>query len=108
ESLVLAEGTPLTHLQGDLYHYSFSSLSDHIRRLDKYSDLAAQEIIAQKKQAGWSNLVFSPSIKFLKVYFLKMGFMDGFYGFSISVISAFDVFLRYAKVRRLNMRNEGE
>ncbi|HQU71485.1 MAG TPA: glycosyltransferase family 2 protein [Calditrichia bacterium] len=99
ESLQVDPELPIRHLRGDLWHYSFVSLSDHLRRVDTYSDLAAREMLKAGKPVSLAKLLLSPFLKFFKSFFLKQGFRDGFPGFSIAVISAFDVFIRYAKVR---------
>jgi glycosyltransferase involved in cell wall biosynthesis len=102
EHLKIKEGIEQTHLTGDLLHYSFKSLSDHVQRVEKYSSLAAQQIYLNKNlMMAFLNLIFGPMLKFLKCYFLKRGFLDGFYGFCISIISSFDIFLRYAKLIQL-------
>lgn len=102
ETLRVDAGVPHIHLRGDLLHYSFDSISDHLRRLDRYSDLAAREMAGRGRRAGWSKLVLSPLWKILKVYLVKQGFRDGFAGLAIAVLSGVDVFVRYAKLYRLN------
>ncbi len=99
EQLQFDPKIPVQHLSGDLLHYSFNSISDHIKRLDRYSTLAAQDIVRKNKRVPLWEIVISPLVKFLKTYFLKLGVLDGFYGFCISIISGVDVFIRYAKVR---------
>jgi glycosyltransferase involved in cell wall biosynthesis len=105
ETLVHEPALPVHHLQGDLLHDSFPSLSDHLRRVDRYSELAAREFVRQEKGAAAWRLLFSPPGKFLKSYLLQRGFLDGFAGFCVCSISAFDLFLRYVKV--LEMRRRG-
>ncbi|RMG23433.1 MAG: hypothetical protein D6732_24780, partial [Methanobacteriota archaeon] len=89
------------HLQGDLWHFSFDSLEDHLQRVNKYSTLAAQELASHPQQFFLAKMLLSPIAKFLKVYLLQQGFRDGFYGFCIASISAFDIFIRYAKTIHL-------
>jgi len=102
EVLRIKSGTPLTHLAGNLLHHSFQSLTDHIERVNRYSSLAAKEIYkGQSHFSAYLNLLFNPFFKFVKCYILQKGFLDGLSGFSISIISAFDILLRYAKVLEL-------
>lgn len=102
EYLAYPPDAAVCHLTGDLWHFSFDSLSDHLQRVDRYSTLAAQEL--HKKEVGglWGKLITGPPLKFLKSYVFKNGWLDGFYGFCICSISAFDVFIRYAKAISLN------
>lgn len=98
ESLEIPRSVVVAHLTGDLYHYSFDSFSDHLQRVDRYSDLAAAALSKQKPSGLIWKMLSSPVMKFFKTYLIKQGFRDGFYGFCISAISAFDIFIRYAKV----------
>ena len=109
ESLQYDRSLEVKQLPGDLLHYSFESLNDHLRRVNHYSDLAAREIIEQGRHISAGKLWLSPPLKFFKSYILKQGWRDGFYGLCISAISAFDVFIRYAKVREgvIGMKDEG-
>ena len=97
ERLEFSKPVKMTNLHGDLFHYSFASLSDHIQRVDKYSQLAAEELIQKGKGLFFFRMIALPVFKFLKSYFLQKGFLDGFLGFCICTISGFDVFIRYAK-----------
>jgi len=97
ERLEFSEPVQVTNLQGDLFHYSFASLSDHIQRVDKYSQLAAEELIQKGKVLFFFRMITLPVFKFFKGYLLQKGFLDGFLGFWICTISGFDVFVRYAK-----------
>ena len=106
EELSFKRSLAVRHLKGDLLHYSFESLGDHLQRVNKYSDLAASELLERDKGGAGFRMVFSPLSKFLKLYFLKKGFLDGFYGFCICAISAFDVLIRYAKVIHLRRSME--
>ncbi len=92
------------HLAGDLWHYSFNSFQDHLQRVNQYSELAAQELVALGKENLLPKMLFSPMLKFFKIYLVQRGFLDGFYGFSIASISAFDIFIRYAKAIQLRKR----
>lgn len=98
ESLELNPRLLVTHLRGDLFHYSFATIAEHLKRVNKYSELAAKELIAGEVKISYLKLVSAPAIKFISSYFIKRGFADGFYGYCICAISAFDLFIRYAKV----------
>ena len=101
EALEFSRPVDITRLNGDLWHYSFDSLGDHIQRVNQYSDLAAQELVASGKGGYWGKMLISPGVKFVQSYLFRRGILDGFYGFCISAISAFDIFIRYAKAVQL-------
>lgn len=91
---------PVGNLSGDLLHYSYESIADYIDRMNRYSTLAAEMIL----EGGKPHRVTSPGLawslarKFLEVYVLKRGFLDGRHGFLVSCLAAYGVFLREAKV----------
>lgn len=101
EKVVLNDPDAVTHLSGDLYHYSYYSIDEHILRTNKYATLSANHLWRQQKKASWSKLFFSPLVQFLRSYFIKRGFMDGFIGFVIAIIISFGTFLKYAKLKML-------
>ena len=86
-------------LQGNLLHYTCGSLSEHLRTMDRYTTLAAEEVVAQKKSIGYRHLILDPMWTFMKSYFVKRGFLDGVEGLAIAYMAALYSFLKYAKAR---------
>jgi len=97
----LEAGTRTAHLRGDLLHFSYHSISDHVRQADYFTTIAAKALHARGKHGGMLKLLFSPVAKFLGGYVLRGGWRDGFHGFVIARISAHATFLKYAKLRQL-------
>lgn len=102
ETLKLKNGAPVEHLKGDLLHYSYSSVAEHIQQSNHFSDLAARKAFESGQMSSLFKVIFSPVIKFKRDYIFKAGFMDGYYGYIICRISAFATFMKYAKLRQLN------
>jgi glycosyltransferase involved in cell wall biosynthesis len=98
---VQVEGT-VGHLDSNLLHYTCDSLSEHLRTLDQYTTLAAQEIVANRRRVTWPELLFDPAWTFLRTYILQRGFMDGFEGLVIAQMAAIYSFLKYAKARNMS------
>lgn len=90
-----------TNLKGDILHYSFYSIDDHVKQADYFSTIAAQARFAKGEKTNFLLLSTALQVKFTKHYFLKLGFLDGFYGFVIAMISGYTVFLKHAKLREL-------
>jgi glycosyltransferase involved in cell wall biosynthesis len=103
EILELDENVPSTQLKGDLLHYSYHSVAQHYMRIEKYSNLHAQQMFDDGKQSSPLKLLFAPAFKFFKDYVLKLGFLDGKTGFVICRISAKAVYLKYKKLRKLHI-----
>ncbi len=85
----------------DLLHYTCDSLSEHVRSLDRYTTLAAQDLQTRGEQFRVFDLIGSPIATFLKTYLLNAGFRDGVQGCFIAVLAAYYNFLKYGKLWEL-------
>lgn len=83
---------------GNLLHFSYSGLADHIRTANKFSDVSAGIMARDGARPCLFKMVIAPWIKFLESYFWKLGILDGRVGFVISVVAAFSVFARQTKL----------
>lgn len=101
EKVVLQESATIGYLEGNLLHYSFYSIEEHVSQINKFSSLKAEVLFQKGMRAGVAKMLISPFVKFFRHYILKAGFLDGFYGFVISKNSAHSVFLKYAKLREM-------
>lgn len=91
-------------LRNHLLHYSYTSIEDYLKRLNRYTTLAAQELHdSGKRFAVWQPLLKAPAV-FVKRFLLKRGFLDGWAGLQIAVLSAVYVFVKYAKLGALQRR----
>ena len=80
-----------------MLHHSYRGLEDFVARSNRYSTLAAQEIVRRGGQVGLTDLALRPLGRFLSMYVLRLGFLDGWRGFMLAVLYANYVFLRMAK-----------
>ena len=92
---------PVGFLRGDILHYSYHSISDHIKQVDYFTEISAQVLFEKRKKCSFVRQIISPAFRFVRDYFLKCGFLDGYYGFVICIISSHAVFLKYTKLREL-------
>jgi glycosyltransferase involved in cell wall biosynthesis len=102
----LEAGATQQRIGGDLLHYSYHSVSDHIRQLNYFTDIGARVAFERGKKASLPVMLLSPVLKFTKGYFIRLGFLDGYYGFVVCAISAFASFLKYVKLRQLRAPHE--
>jgi glycosyltransferase involved in cell wall biosynthesis len=87
------------HLESNILHFTCESLSEHVKTMDRYTTLAAQELAARQVRVSLSRLLLDPIWTFLKTYFVQRGFQDGMEGLVISYMAAFYTFLKYSKAR---------
>lgn len=99
ESLVVVG--EVRKLKGDIHHYTYKNIADHLGRMNRFSDLGAQKLYAEKKKCRWYHLLLQPFGRFVKSYVLKRGFLDGFAGMVVSVLNGYGIFIRYAKLREI-------
>jgi glycosyltransferase involved in cell wall biosynthesis len=101
ETLKVPANLSTKHVQGDILHYTYYTIEEHVSQSNKFSTIAANELIAKGKPVFFMQLFIKPIAKFIRNYFLKLGFLDGFYGFIICQGAAHETFLKYAKAWHL-------
>lgn len=87
------------HLKGNLLHFTCGSLSEHLKTMDRYTTLAAEELAARRTPVCYRQLLLEPAWTFFRTYVLKRGFLDGVEGLAIAYMAALYTFLKYAKAR---------
>lgn len=102
ERIVMQEDAAMAHLKGDLLHYTYQSLEEHNRQMDRFSSIAAKTLFDKGRKPSYVKMLFHPAWAFIKGYFIKGGFLDGFAGFMIARFTALQSFLKYAKLIRLH------
>ncbi len=85
-------------LCGDLLHDPYRSFAEHLRVIESFSSIGAESLLAKGKRATISDLVFRPAARFIKFYFLKSGWREGWRGLLLAYLSAYGCRLKYAKV----------
>jgi glycosyltransferase involved in cell wall biosynthesis len=85
-------------LKSPLYHYTYDDISDQVSTINRYSSIAAVELINVKKNFLLFDIIFRPLWGFFRGYVLRRGFMDGLPGFIIAVNVAYGIFLKYTKL----------
>lgn len=92
----------LGHLEANLLHFTCDSLSEHLKTMDRYTTLAAEELVSRKARIGWNHVILDPAWTFLKTYFFQAGFLDGIEGLTIAYMAGLYTFLKYAKARNMS------
>jgi glycosyltransferase involved in cell wall biosynthesis len=86
-------------LEADLHHYSNESIARQIAKISPYHEEYVKQHLAKGRSAGLIELVVRPGWRFVRAYFLRLGFLDGWQGFYIAALSSFSTLTRYALVR---------
>ena len=93
-------------LKYPIHHFSYKNIEEHLSRINKYSSLSARKLYENGKKARWYHFIIHPFFRFIKSYILKLGFLDGFPGFVISVLNSYYIFTRYAKLKEIWKKGE--
>jgi glycosyltransferase involved in cell wall biosynthesis len=85
-------------LRGELLHYPYRNVSQHLAKIDRYTTLVAEQWSAEgRRSAAWQALIY-PRLAFLRNYILRGGFRDGAAGLLVSKLNSYYVFLKYVKL----------
>lgn len=95
-------------LRSPLYHFSYRNVADHINRVNSLTTISSAEMARHKRKWHWTDAIFRPVARFLRFYIFKKGFLEGFPGLFVAITAAYYVFLKYAKLRELELKREDE
>jgi len=95
ESVVLNPGIKTVHLEGEILHEAYENAAEHIAKIKVYAALGAEKLQSKGMAILLLKLVFNPPFKFLSMYFLKLGLLDGFVGLQLSALITYETWLKY-------------
>jgi glycosyltransferase involved in cell wall biosynthesis len=104
---IIVDG-PVRRLRNPLHHFSYRNINDHVERINRFTSVSSGELRAQGQRWRLSDALLRPAGRFCRSYFLKRGFMEGFAGFHVAVTAAVYVFLKYAKLWELELKEKRE
>ncbi|MCO5332613.1 MAG: glycosyltransferase family 2 protein [Pyrinomonadaceae bacterium] len=85
-------------LDGELLHFTKQDIAEHHHVTGFYAALAAEFNAKNGRRAGFVSIFFKPIFAFLRVYFVRLGFLDGIQGLIIAYMVAHGVFLKNAQL----------
>lgn len=106
EALIIPGSEKIKLLKGYLLHYSYSSISHHIKKIDHYSTLGAKRLSKKGKKKFLLKMIFSPPVNFFINYFIRLGFLEGVHGFVLASLAAHESFVKYAKLWEMAMKEK--
>ncbi|MFH1755148.1 MAG: glycosyltransferase family 2 protein [Candidatus Latescibacterota bacterium] len=95
EEVVLQGGTG--YFNSRLVHFPYSRIEQHFDKINEYSSRGARDYIDRGGKHPILNTLLHPPFRFIRMYLLQRGFMDGLHGFILCLLSSYSVFLKYAK-----------
>jgi glycosyltransferase involved in cell wall biosynthesis len=98
---IAADGS-VGELRGELQHFAYRDVADHLETIDRYTTFAARQMHEAGRRAGLLHLAVHPPLAFLRNYVVRGGFRQRIPGFIVSVMNAYYVFLKFAKLWELS------
>jgi glycosyltransferase involved in cell wall biosynthesis len=92
------------YLRGELLHYPYTGVADHLDTIDRYTSIAARELYAQGRRASFARIAVHPALAFGRNYVLRGGFRQGTPGLIVSLLNSYYVLLKFAKLWELERR----
>ncbi|MBK7562664.1 MAG: glycosyltransferase family 2 protein [Chitinophagaceae bacterium] len=102
EKLFVQPGIEICLIKGHILHYTVKNSIDFAQKMINYAQLSAEKYNRQGKKAGFLKIFVSPAFAFIKNYFFKLGFLDGWEGYICARMGAWYTFMKYARLRELN------
>ena len=94
-------------LESPIEHFTESRLSEVLKKIDRYSTLAAEEAFREGRRSSVWGALARAELTFIQNYVLRLGFLDGSQGLVLSVTDAVNKFFKYAKLSELNRQKDG-
>ena len=104
---VIVQDGEVRPLQGDLLHYPYAAVDEHFEQTRKFAIIAARSKFTKGRPVNFLiDVVLGPWFKFFKLFVLKRGLLDGYYGFIFSALASYGNFMKYLKLWELNRYGE--
>lgn len=87
-------------LNGDLHHYSFNSISEYVKKIEKYTEIAAKLRVEKGKNYSILKIMIVPQWKFFMDFVVRLGFLDGYAGWMVCKLNSMETMIKYAKTRQ--------
>jgi glycosyltransferase involved in cell wall biosynthesis len=91
-------------LSGELQHYAYRDIADHLETIERYTTLAAEQMLDDGRRGTLVHMALHPPLAFLRNYIARGGIRDGRTGLIISALNAYYVYRKYAKLRELRQQ----
>jgi len=102
EDVTSDEPLQFRKFEGYLEHYTFKDVREYAFKMINSAMITGEKYHQLGKKAGIVKMLVSPAFSFVKTYFIKLGFLDGYKGWLIAKTTSYYTFIKYARLRELN------
>jgi glycosyltransferase involved in cell wall biosynthesis len=96
---------PVPVLKNPFLHYTFRTFEQYFPKFLNYAEWGAAQAFRDGRRAGLVELFIRPWWRFIRTYFIQLGFLDGKHGFVLCVLQAFGSFLKYGRLWEYGIRS---
>jgi glycosyltransferase involved in cell wall biosynthesis len=101
EELIIPRDVIIKKISGCVLHQTMQDTAEFAAKMIHYAELRAEQYFKKNKKASWYKIHIAPTFNFIKYYFFKGGFLDGYEGFVCAKMTAFYTFLKYTRLREM-------
>lgn len=95
----------ITIEKSDILHYSFRNLEEHFQQAVKFAVISAKAKFEKKKKVSFIiHILLNPIFQFIRRYFFKLGFLDGYFGFMFTVVDCYYSLMKYMRLWEMNRK----
>jgi glycosyltransferase involved in cell wall biosynthesis len=105
DKVIMEKGTKTKHINFDALHYSFYTIEQHLKQIEYFTDISSKAAFKNGQTSSGFKIFYKSTFKFIRDYILKLGFLDGYYGYIVCKNSAYAKRLKYSKLRNLTQNN---
>jgi len=95
-------------LKNDIIHYSYKNFEDFLNKINKQTTLEAIKWVKDKRRMGKGRALWRTCDRFMRTFFRKKAYKDGFIGFMVSAFAGLYQILSYAKYWEMLKRKKGK
>lgn len=106
ETVKMQDDATIMHIKSNILHYPYKNISEFNIQHIKFAEMWANDAAAENKKSSILLAILKSAFKFVKGYFLKLGFCDGFYGLAIQKSLAHYTFMKYARLLEINKQKK--
>ncbi|MDB6133683.1 MAG: glycosyl transferase [Verrucomicrobiales bacterium] len=89
---------PVRKCRGDLHHFSFPDMARYVTKINIFADEYLKRQLADGRRWSLAETLLRPFWRFVRAYFLRRGFLDGFPGLWIAWSTAYQTFVRHSRL----------
>lgn len=97
ESFKLSAGAKLSVLKGHILQYPFLNIEEFLNKMNRYSTLKAEQMLQENKKFHFYQVILHPLACFIRMFFIKLGFLDGFAGLILALLYSYYTLIKYVK-----------